>query len=211
MARVKLVLLSLLAVFALGAVASASASAQEWLIEGKGLKAGESAPVSGSAAGSLTLLLTLSNIHVVLLCDKASGTGTIVGPSSATANPISFSECKVVEPKCTTSATLKTKEISISLLVLGESRLISFIPKAGESTEFVTVELGGCAVEGEYKITGSVGCELLHPFESAVLQDCSFELGKDQKLLFGKAEADLEGEISFVLTGADEGKKWSVT
>lgn len=200
MSRGRLFLMGILAVMSIGAVASASASAAEWLVEGKTFSGTEE--ISGANVGNVTLLTTVNGIHLVIVCTSATGKGTIKDPNTGSVpSGVAFTGCTVSEPSGCKTTNKTTTALEVSLLAEGEKRLITFFPSAaGEKKLFVTVEITGCSLEGEYEVTGgSVACEVVEPFVPAELKHCKFEPGVDQKLKFGTHEADFEGEFSFIL------------
>jgi hypothetical protein len=149
--QLKLLLVSMLAVFAVGAVASSSASAHEFLIEG--------APVAATTKVTDTSGVSkLEGVALVTIeCNKDTSTGTIEPEGDSTAN-VKFTECKVVG-----AATCKVTE-PVEFNVIDE--LTIFKQAAGELFEpasgftFVEITVTGCSLEGKYKAKGKQQCEL---------------------------------------------------
>lgn len=194
-----------IAVLAVGAVASAAASASEWLLEGKGITANQEVVVHWLP--SVVLLATLSGVKAKVSCTGGEGTGVAIPTKTGEfSGGVGFTGCKAVEPGCEISASEQTKGFTVALTESGGSRLIVISPKTG--TEFFTLAIEGCALEGEYKITGKMGCELSGPKEEAVDKNCVFVAGTDQEIKIGSTEATLEGELTILLKS---GKRWSVS
>lgn len=211
MARTKLVLLGFLAVLVLGAVASASASATEWQVEEKPLTSEEA--VLGKTEGTTSTLTTeVSKVKIDILCTLAEGKGKAIPTNTGSSTGVVFTKCSVSEPAgCKVTEPIDTVPLSISLLANGTSRLLTFSPTTG--TTFVTLEITGCVLEGEYAVKGKVGCEIKNPTTPEVDKLCDFVAGTDQELTFGSsgAAATFVSSFLFLLTGSNSGKKWNVT
>ena len=165
MSKVRLVVLSLLAVLAVSAVASASASATIMpaysTITGT-LKI-ESKKVAGS--GNAKLEGTLAGVTVLIECSVEKGGGSIentavMGLSTAT---VHYTSCTVAQPagqNClvTNGLVLVT---SHDLLVLSGTKVRDeFAPESG--TTFTTINIDNCtttALNGAFKVTGTATAE----------------------------------------------------
>jgi hypothetical protein len=176
MMRFRLIMLGLLAVFALSAVGAASASAETKICQ-SGLphlvfcfhdntEIG-TPPQAVLGTSGLSLLTGVAlGANIKLHCKKDTFTGQLelLGRNHGT---ISFKECVLVEPSnCKLGAT---EETAIPAVVL--SQLIGTIAKpevlfasltgtAGTIAEFKIIEKSGCAVIGNYPVTGEQICEL---------------------------------------------------
>jgi hypothetical protein len=165
MSRLRLLLISALAVLAVGAVASASASAafkKEFFVE----KAAVTSPV-GVVGGSSTtskLEAKLFGVKVKIECASSTYTGTIAAAGAST-GAISFSgctgkagskeKCKVAEP---IQSELKDQLVEVKKALQDE-----FSPAAGEDFVTITIEAesgGPCTVAGSFEVTGTQNCEL---------------------------------------------------
>ena len=126
MKRMKIVGLALLAVFAISAVASASASAACtkycWLVGGKALAEGKEEALTGAASSSYTLTgKAFGFIEVAITCKKAATTGKIIGgePGKDEAT-IKYTECS--SGTCTPVEPIETKAKSEVVLYTSSSK-----------------------------------------------------------------------------------------
>ena len=179
--RVRHLLLAMVAVFALGAVAAASASAHEFIVPchkvlamnvpesqwenaectkklvGGGfdtrLLESEIEPAENTSGPS-----TLEGVGLVAIkCEKDVSKDTLESRGDTTGN-VKFTECKVVG-----AATCKVKE---PIEFTFNDELTVFKGEPGEIFEpvegklFVAITITGCSVEGKYEVTGKQQCEL---------------------------------------------------
>lgn len=200
MKLVRLAVLGLLVALST-AITTASASALEWLVEGKPLAAEET--VTGASLGTTTLLTTINGLHLEITCADSTWSGTLIPKTTAKFSTWLFLECKVSEPSgCKLEESITYDELPASLQA---PSLISFsLP----STAFV--EITECSLEGEYQLKGKFACEVEKPAEAAVEKNCAFKAGTDQEWKFGTHEADLEGTVTYKLAGVNKGKKWGI-
>jgi|SRR5579875_1046912 len=207
MSRAKLALASVLVVFAVGAVSSASAmAAGQWYINGSKFTGEES--IEGNQTGTSTLEMTISGIKTKISCTAATGTGKIKESNKDTSSAIKFTGCTVAEPSgCKTTSEIKTTATKTELEVEGEKVFDKYTPESGET--FTTIPIEGCAVEGSYKVTGSARCEIQSPKTEAVEKECAFSSSTGSKLKFGANTATFTGKFLYKLTGTNKGKVWS--
>ncbi|MHB8242608.1 MAG: hypothetical protein ACYDHN_11510 [Solirubrobacteraceae bacterium] len=154
MTRTRAILAGLLAVFAVSAVASASASAAkpEWLVNSVKLGAG----VKREFQQGIELKknkIVLNGITVKCTGLRfGSGTGVtnafIEGEKAGSIKELQFTGCAVTSPaECgITNATIKTAEINLKLLENGALREIEFTPKVTEFAKFTFNGETGCGV-----------------------------------------------------------------
>ncbi|HEX7611118.1 MAG TPA: hypothetical protein VF380_10610 [Solirubrobacteraceae bacterium] len=165
MTRLRLLLISSLAALAVGAVASASASAafkKEFFVE----KAAVVTPVNvvGSSSTTSKLEAKLFGVKVKIECTSSTYTGTIAAAGASTGT-ISFSgctvkagakdKCKVVEP---INAELNDQLVEVSKKLEDE-----FSPATGGVFAKIVIEAetgGTCSVAGIFEVTGTQTCEL---------------------------------------------------
>jgi len=102
MSRIRIIMLSMLAVFAVSAIASAPASAAHFcVVKGEkcekftGTKEVTDKNVSGK---TFVLKSTLAGIEIVITCKALTSTGTITEPGATDTDSQSFTECTVTKP-----------------------------------------------------------------------------------------------------------------
>jgi hypothetical protein len=160
MTRFRLVLLSLFAVFAVGALASASASAEECI---NGTK-----PVFCRWPGNtpIHLLKILGESHLALLASTVGGAeiklhctdGLFRGETHLLGlilGEFDFLGCTVEKPTTCTSSTLILASVHIQLLP-NLMPALGLATGTGPEEELTKITIGGgaCAVAGTYSITG---------------------------------------------------------
>jgi hypothetical protein len=164
MSRLRLLLISSLAVLAVGAVASASASAafkKEYLVE-KGAVVTPVNVVGGSSTPS-KLEAKLFGVKVKIECTSSTYTGTIAAAGASTGT-ISFSGCAGKagsKDKCVVEEPIKA-ELDDQLVEVSKKLQDEFSP-AGEFFTVVAIRAeggGSCSVAGEFDVTGTQNCEL---------------------------------------------------
>lgn len=173
LSRKQLCTAGLLAVFVLGTVGAASAFAEGpvWEVKGKVLKAGEQANVTGK--GFLAFVTTVLGKNLKIECKKLDDEMTLKGGEPGTdEDRLKYSECKVTEPSgCKTAEdiTLETNTTLVFLIksagkwVTAKQAEWEAAGEKGYGDKFVgkvggvitTVEVTGCALEGEYELKGS--------------------------------------------------------
>jgi hypothetical protein len=175
MKRMKIVGLALLAVFAISAVASASASAACtkycWLVGGKALAEGKEEALTGAASSSYTLTgKAFGFIEVAITCKSAATTGKIIGgePGKDEAT-IKYTECS--SGTCTPVEPIETKAKSEVVLYTSSSKKYwgdLFFAKESSGV-FTVIECSGLKAE----VTGNIVAEVLNEAKEKV------EVGKE--------------------------------
>jgi hypothetical protein len=180
--RVRLMFLGLLAVFAVSAIASASASAHgfwrckevaagtgkyenhECIKEGgnknwerKALGVGETEGVSGTS-GVSKLESKILGKNITIECKKDTFTGTLE-EGGKSRGEVKFKECKVVGlAGCEVKEPI---EFKFKDLLVGPEPGVEDEFKGEEAEEvFVTIEIKICAIKGKYKVKGTQICKL---------------------------------------------------
>jgi hypothetical protein len=183
MSRTRLVLLGLLAAFALSAVASSPAlAAHEFKVNGTTVATGEKVEMIGNSPGhhQPQWEISIGNTILHIQCQRVTLSLFFLLAAGRISLSLLFSGCTstivvgqraVIEPGC----KIKNGEIKVE----GEGELTG----AGEITMKTTsgkvsiekVEKGECTTEGEYTVTGSQICTLPHySVETAVaLLECN--------------------------------------
>jgi hypothetical protein len=171
MSRVKLIVLGLMAAFALSAVASSTALAtHEFKVEGKTIVSGEKVEVTGQAAqGQLESEVATTAVH--LTCNQPGfapvGATNVLQASGVAKAKIEFSGCtlNIVSggkpedvPGCKVNEGKTTVEAE-GELGSGVPGQITFTVKAGE-LKIEKVGSLSCSLEGELKYKGSQVCDI---------------------------------------------------
>jgi hypothetical protein len=182
MSRIRIGLLSLLAVFAFSAVAAAAAQAEVPTYSYKGAELSGKLEIKSKSGVSR---LWVSALKQVIVCTADTDTGWINQVSGEAGTnekvTVTYTGCKLYEAKwnattklwevgsaysaCTVNGpstepagTIKTKELKSRLAYWPpgpESIVVDhFEPEAGEV--FVTIVISGCALDGTYEVKGSV-------------------------------------------------------
>jgi hypothetical protein len=161
----------MLAVFALGAVTSASALAAEthaeWLFNGAKLGVGVKKTVTKAEGGPYKLEATgLPTVECGK--QKIEGTENFIEGISLSKTKLVFSECKIPgSPKCTVP-NIKTSELHNVIIHFDSVWIIIYFPWPSTKEkskftgeEFATIKIEGaeCAVANTLKVTGSVVVE----------------------------------------------------
>lgn len=161
MKRMRIIGLALVAVFALGAVASASASAAEleWTVHPD--------KITEAKAGAGELL-TVGKRDIK--CTGGSTTGEITGALTSTAKAITYTGCESTKfggKKCQNTSTkgeIKTTELAGELVYpkgtrgKHEKAAVVFSPKSG--TVFAEFECETLLGAEHLKVTGTAACEV---------------------------------------------------
>ena len=211
MSRLRLWLVSVIVVFAVGAVAvSAASAAPHWVIENKALAAGESETVLGLISGSVTLHGLIGKVGFELSCTAAHARGTIKGTNKGEApNGIPFAGCTVPHPSgCTVKEPISTDaESGVLLEEEGEKAgYNTWTPTTGAVFTTITMSGTSCSIEGIYEVTGRAQCE--GEAVEAVDVSCLFNSSSKSALKLGFNEVDFLAHFLLLLTGKNAGKKW---
>jgi hypothetical protein len=218
MSRIKSILLSLLALVAVGAVASSPASAStgtRYFIEKTELTKPESIEATGEVA---TLEGEIASVKVGLECNKSALKGEIEG-GGAGKGEVSLKECKVFKIEhgeqttvggCTVTEPLGFKYKSE--LVVGPAGEPEIEVRPASGTTFVEIKIGGeCLFKGTFPISGYwyqewVQVWVLRPIHRWVWQYTGCHI------IWGPPESGRPGGFLDVvnprLTGANAGKNW---
>jgi hypothetical protein len=202
MAKLKILLVSMLAVFAFAVVASSASAAEVWRVDGTPLKTGALFTIDLTAALSAANKLTWQNGAAEISCETVDPESAwIAGPSASGAKSIVFRGCTVSKPAncAVTGGSISTGEIRGHLLETKPE--VTFEPTNGVHTfaEFRLENSGGtCSLNGKkLKIKGKANGKVLNPFEETVLKEISFATGAGE-LTIGASETEQEDAL---LTG----------
>lgn len=198
--RLRILLVSLLAVFAFSAVAVAQASAIEfvWKAGGKTLESGEK-ELSSKAKTSQVLKTSVAGVKVEITCKEvATPGGKIIGGKPGTSSEtVEYkgctvqkpSGCKIKEEKITTKP-LKD-EIVEGVGASAGKVLILFTPKEGET--FAEPKLEGGFLCFSLAVKGSVLAEGNPQKEEATTDTLKFEPAEGKKYKSSKGEEKSAG------------------
>jgi hypothetical protein len=212
MSKIKVVLLGLFAVFALGATmaATASAATHAFKIEGTEIAKGvEETLEDDSFSGKMET--TIAGLSISVQCEEDISTGTI-GEGGKSKGSIEFKNCFVIETNkgkrvfltsCTVTEPVKAKFTD----QLIEHSVDEYKGEGGEET-FVELEIGVCAIKGKYKVKGSQLCAVPESeFEKVIHESiCTPSGSKLKQRITEENGAQLFGVEQIKLKSA---KNWS--
>jgi hypothetical protein len=216
MSRIRLIALSVFAMFAVGAISASTASAEFTLgakCEGAGIAAicfektaGEGLKEAvGTEPAKLTLesgvesLLEVPNLNLHITCTVSTGTATASQPEPLVKVPvfkellIKFSTCNILEAlgeKCKVKEPIETKDLSGELLPT-EPRHIEIKPESGTAFwEFTITNTKECpaTVLGINPVKGKLLCEFLPEAETT---------DATEQLVLCKHETNSETNLEF--------------
>lgn len=158
--KIKVVGLALVAVMAFSAIAASAqaAPAPRWKVAGAFLANGATKNYEGKLTG--TALLEVPGL-LTLESTSCTASGKIVGSAAETSGKgkesvLKCSGIKVKEAPACEVANVETNKMKGELGWMNESggeNIATFEPEVG--TEFTTVSISECALEGEYTVTGA--------------------------------------------------------
>lgn len=160
MSKVKLLLASMLLVFALGAIAAASASAEEekpeFVIEG--LKEGETEKLSEESREDIKPLVLEAEGEPTIECKKGRVIGETVKDDSTeeAIKALDFESCKDNSESTCTLSKIETKELEVVLEdgTNAEDTREKFEPKSGEVIAEFTLGGSLCKEKEKLKLEG---------------------------------------------------------
>lgn len=189
------------------ASAAASASAAQWYVNGSALSATEAIEVKALSS----LVLSLPNPAVNVLCDIGAGTGSITSSGKGTVGSgFEFSQCSVIGASgCIVPALRKPAKLKSQLMEESGKVYEKFEPESG--TELFEIYIEECVVEDVYTLKGSMRCEVQETNIEALSKECYFTRTSGSKLQVGSKMAELEVRTLSALAGADKGKQFGVS
>lgn len=201
--KARLLIPVLLSVLALGAATAASASASEYLVEGKQVT--ETTNTEGTSGSSL-LVGKVGAAEVKIECAKDTFTGTVEAAGKSTATLL-LKECTAAKPaNCKVPATIEGK--------LKDKLIGSTTPedefeatKAEGTISEIVVSGTECAITGTYALKGAQTCELTKVEEEVAEREVICKK-TGSKLKLGLEAASFSSTEKAKLVS---GKKWSVT
>jgi len=195
------VLVALMAVLALGAVAAASASAHEFIVEGKTVAAGEQVAAEGTG-GVVKIEKQVSGKTVTVEC-KNSRSKNHLEKEGKTNGEVTFEKCAVVGLSGCRVPNWKLR-FSDQLVLFEAALADEFKPEPGQ-TELGVMEIEVCALKGTYAVTGTFTCALPGVGVERVEHEMICE-PKGSSLKIGGDSASIAGSEKIHL---ESGKQWS--
>ncbi len=223
MTRIKLILLSMVAVLGISAMASASASALEtrYMVGANEVKGTEKIEAEGTV-GPAQLTSVILGEKIVIECTNNKLTGATLEAEGKSKGEILFNKCAVsvitggkreAQPKCV------IKEITFKftdLLIDGPGGVIEdeFKPSTGEN--FVTIVIENvsekevCTLKGSYETTGSYDAAAPEGELSATEHELLFT-STGSKVKLHKEPASFTNRTLLRLAGSSKGSLWLLT
>lgn len=222
MTRIRLILLSMVAVLGLSAVVSATASAavetRYFTEAGTELAASES--IAGTV-GTAELVTTIAGDKVAIVCAKNTLTNAVVETVGKSKGEIKYEECgELKQTKGGALTTVANCKITIptfkflDLLIAGPGGTVEdeFKPETG--TTFVEIEINGtgcnAVFKGKFKAEGTYDASIPKSEDGEVGHLLDFT-STGSKTTFGPAKelATYTNSVSnLLLTGTKKGQKW---
>jgi hypothetical protein len=213
MVQVRLFLLVVLSVLAVGAVATTSASAYDFVVEGSAV----SSPVNGTLkGGTSTLKGELLGLRVEVISTSNTGQFSI-GPAGTSTYEISYAHNTIKEAG---GGTLTNCTVQNLITFDGADDLAGASEGGGLWDEFagsappllVKIKLTGssCALKGTYALEGTMDALLPTAETEEVTHTYEF-LPESESLTLGGSPATLTDTEELSLSGSQSGKKWRVT
>jgi hypothetical protein len=207
MSKIRLVLLGLLTVLAVGAVASASASAAvmpaySGLTNNTQLKV-ETTKLAGS--GAATLKGTLAGIEIVIECTEEHGSGFIINSEELkmghSLGEIHYLNCTVSKPAgqgCLVfNKLILVPEVLNLLLLQGSGYRVDFSPETPPTFTVITID--GCtntSLNNKFKVNGTAAAEVNNANSSL-----EFSSTSGSNLTFGGNAATYTDKIQNLMEG----------
>jgi hypothetical protein len=211
--KLKVLGLALIVVCAFGAVSASAQAAPQFTVA-----SGSGAINSATTVKSGKLTLTVRGLLWVTCSTLVVNGGSVTsGTDSGSATSLGFSGCSidnqlgVAQPKCTVKSvgtapvgTINTNALTATLVNVGGAGYVTFKPPA--SGTFVEIEVGGCALEGINKVTGTAVGKIESPVPGTLQKTVSIEMSQEiseaagDKLLYGARESWLDGTVELTLS-----------
>jgi hypothetical protein len=212
MTKAKLAVVSLVAALGVSGAASASASAHEFIVEGKAIGESEDILSSFKSEGT-SFFASVSHTKVEIKCAKDKGSVALEF-FGKTKGSITYEECKAYQLNAKRELTLlkctvpNTKIFFIDHLITFKAKVADEFEPEGTSFGEFKVTGGECPIGGAYSLKGTVigiQPEAEVEKETHLTEFVPTEAGS-QKLELGEGAAELVGTEELTLP---EGKKGS--
>ena len=207
MSKVKVTLSVLVALFALSAIASASASAAGWMVSGTELSGSTS--LATTAKTDKAAKLKAAGVTIECTGTNLEGTSPVItAPNTGSATSLTFTECESTNATCSVTKTIGTVPIHATVaLGAGNDVKARFLPKT--KTVFATIEYKGatCALLGVQPVSGKALVDDANGKVESVLQLIeAVTTEASGELKVGSSPAELTGSALLKLAS---GAQWS--
>ncbi len=195
----RLILMGLFAVLAVSAVASPSASALQWYVNGVLLPG--VLEVEGEQLGNGILKAKIAGVAAEVVCRESSGSGTIDNGGSPALGlglgVVDFKQCTAPKPAgCSILNGLLVSTAKLDLGTIGGESYALLLPDPSGSV-FTLIPVRGCSEEANYIVEG----ELVGLVNNA-RRTVEFTKGApNNKLKLGGKEAELEADVFVLMKG----------
>jgi hypothetical protein len=216
MSKMRLIALSLLAVFAMSASTAASASAAPvFLVEGTELLSSEA--VEGTIGLTLQKIETkILNVPLLKECEDDIGTG-VIKPKGESTGRLEGKGCQIFENSNGKKIPLVNCSIREPLIAefIGQLTEPGVAEIKGSEGIFTSFELAGekCVIKGKYKLTGSQVCTSPEAaIEKTIHEGTCTPAGTASRLVFGTGEKTEPAQLfGNGISKLKSGKKWSAS
>jgi hypothetical protein len=205
--KIRRIFVALLAVMALGAVASASASASAWYAGGSELQSSEALATSAP----ITEKVSLTSAGVTVECygeQVELNTASITPKTGGQIARLVFSGCEVVGSECSLAprSRIESKPLTLEAALGSKSPEDTLVlkPTTGTIVAEYTLEGSKCALAGVVQLKGKMQFTLPKGREELASQEVLVRSGG--YLTWGAAGVTLGGKVKFKLAS---GKAWS--
>jgi hypothetical protein len=202
LSKLKIVLVSMLVLFAFAAVTSTASAAEAWRVNGTTLTSSSLLTIALTAGLSAVNSLTWEAGAAEISCTSIDvESGWIKGPNLNGAKSIVFGGCTVAKPlHCAVSGgSVSTGEVRSHLLETKPE--VTFEPLNGTTFAELTIVTGSggtCSLNGKkLKVKGKANGKVVSPTTESLLKEISFATGAGE-LTIGASETEQENAL---LTG----------
>lgn len=203
MSRAKIAVATSIALLALLAVGSASASAAGWNVNKTALGSGSSAELAKGTTTVTNFELSLIKSQIIVTCTGIQNNeADIVGTSLFTAKSLLLTGCTSNAANCPVASTIPTTEVQ-GTVTPGTPDTIKIEPVAGPTKLIMTVEFTGplCALEGQFPVSGNFTVSA----PDLGTEQAEHELTvSSSELKSGSSPDALAGSAKFKLASGDE-------
>jgi hypothetical protein len=191
--KAKLILTSMLAMFAVGVVTTATANAvAQWQVEGKPLETGHTKELEEvQTSEGFTLNTTIAKTKIKVTCKETSfAEGFIEGSNGGGIHSLKLSGCTVNGSLCKVEP-ITFQPVALELVAQVKEAVV-IKPKEKGSELLFTLAIKECAAEGSFNVTGQLkanapgGEEQLksHTWEFSETSGSSVKVGKEAATIF---------------------------
>ncbi len=199
MSRLRLILMGLFAVLAVSAVASASASALQWYVNGVLLSG--VLEIEAKQLGNSTLKGKIAGVEAEVVCTELETSGTIENGGSPVLGlglvTVDYKECKAEKPTgCTVLHELILSTAKLDLGTLSGKPYALFTPDPSGSV-FTLIPIRTCSEEANYTVEGEAVGLVNNANRTIELE----KGGVNNKLKLGGKEATLVSDDFVLMKG----------